>query len=145
MVAPRVVMDRVRNEHAASVSQSFQASGDVHAVPEDVALLVDHIADIDSDPELDSVLIIRAAPSHSGLNFQGAAHSIDRAAELGQKAVAGMLEHPAVMRLDLRLEQLATNRHEPIERAFFVGADQPTETSDVRCQDRRKLPIRTLD
>ena len=86
----------------------------------------------------------RAALSHAGLDLQGAPHRIDGAGELGQKPISGVLEYPAVVGLDAGIEQLAANAIEPIKRALFVCTDQPTETSYIRCQYRRELPVRTL-
>jgi hypothetical protein len=50
----------------------------------------------------------------AGLQFPGALQRIDGAAELGQQAVTGSLDDPAVMGGHGRIDQLAADRPEPI-------------------------------
>ena len=47
------------------------------------------------------------------LHFDRAAYSLDHAAKLDQDAVAGALEHAAIVQGDGRINQIATQRAEP--------------------------------
>jgi hypothetical protein len=125
MVDPRVIMDSVRDEHAARLSQCFQASRDVHPIAKEVPVLLDDVPNVYSDPELDAALIVDtcAALSHAGLDLQGATHRVDGARELDEKPISGVLEHPPVVGRNGGIEQLAPDAIEPIKRALFVGTD----------------------
>jgi hypothetical protein len=61
--------------------------------------LLDHIAEMDADAELDPALGRKAgvALDHAVLHLDGAAHGVDHAAEFDEDAVAGTLHHAAVM------------------------------------------------
>ena len=51
-----VFLNTGRNANAAGFGQTFKASGDVHAVTEDVAVLDHDIADVDANAEFDPVV-----------------------------------------------------------------------------------------
>ena len=53
------------------------------------------------------------------------------ARELDQQAVAGGLDDAALVLGDHGVDQFAPMRFEPLDRAFFVGADQPRVAHDV--------------
>ena len=62
---------------------------------------------------------------HLRLNFAGAVQRIDGAGKFGQEAVAGGLDHSAVMGLNARIDQLNADRPEPSESPLLVAADKP--------------------
>jgi len=55
LVADLIAHDPARAD-AAGLSQGFEASRDVNAVPEDIAVIYDYIAEIDPHAELDPLL-----------------------------------------------------------------------------------------
>ena len=71
----------------AGLGDTFQSRGDIDAVAHQVAVaLLDHVAEMDADPELDAPLRREAgvALDHAVLHLDGAAHGVDHAAELDQ-------------------------------------------------------------
>ena len=103
----------------AGLGQGFEAGGDVDAVAVDVALVEDHVAQIDADAELDpsSRRHVGVALGHRPLQLDGAAHRIDDARKLDEQPVAGGLDDAAPMLLDLGVRELAPDRLQRGERA----------------------------
>ena len=93
---------------------------------------------MDADAELDPALGRHAgvAFDHRVLQFNGAAHRIDNAAEFDDAAVAGALDDAAVMDGDRGVDQVAAKRSKPGEDAIFVRAGEPAVADDVGHQDR---------
>ena len=84
----------------AGGGNAFQSRGDVDAIAHQIAVaLLDHIAEMDADAELDAALGRKAgvALDHTVLHFDGTAHGIDHAAELNDSSVAGALDHAPIM------------------------------------------------
>ena len=84
--------------------------GDVDAVAHQIAVaLLDDVAEMNADAKLDAALGRHAgvALDHAVLDFDGAAHRVDHAAELDDGAVAGALDDAAVMHGDGRIDQIA--------------------------------------
>jgi hypothetical protein len=97
---------------------------------------------MNANPELDALLGRNAgvALDHGGLDFDRAAHGVDHAAELDDRAVAGALDDAAVMHGDDRVDQVAAERPEPRQRAIFIRPGEPAVARDVGHQNRRELP-----
>ena len=77
----------LRETDAARISDAFKARGDIDAVAHQVAVaLLDHVAEMDADAELDAALGRQAsiALDHAVLDLDGAAHGIDDASELDE-------------------------------------------------------------
>jgi len=93
------------------------------------------------DAEFDAAILRDAsvAPDHRLLDFDRAAHSVDRAAKFDDGAVAGPLDHAAVMGGDGRIDQIAAQGAKPGERAVLVGAGEPAVADDIGGQDGREL------
>ena len=64
----------------------------------------------------------RVALHHRVLHFDRAAHRVDHAAELDDRAVAGTLDHPALVNRDGGIDQIAAQRPQARERPLFIGA-----------------------
>ena len=77
---------------------------------------------MNANPKLDALLGRHpgVALDHSGLDFDRAAHRVDHAAELDDRAVAGALDDAAVVHGDDRVDQVAAKRPEPRQRAVLV-------------------------
>jgi hypothetical protein len=69
-------------------------AGDVDAIAEDVVIVNDDVTDVDADAKLDPILggDARITFSHTVLNVDRAAHSVDNAREFQQQAVTGRLD-----------------------------------------------------
>ena len=127
----------------ARLGDAFQTRGDIDAVAHQVAVaLLDHIAEMDADAELDAALGRKAgvALDHAVLYLDGAAHSVDNAAELNETSVAGALHHAPVMHGDGGIDQIAAERPQPRQRAILVRAGKPAVSDDIRGQNRREFP-----
>ncbi len=77
--------------------------------PKNVLLVVDDVAEVDADAELDALVLWHAgvALSHAALDFDGAAHRVHHACELHQHTVAGGLDDLAPMFPNFRIDQRA--------------------------------------
>src|SRR5262252_225623 len=86
-----------------------------------------HVAEVDADAELDPVLWRRTlvAVGHCPLHFDGATRRVNRARELRQEAVAGVLYDPAPVLPNLRIDQLPEMGLEPFAGRLLIRADQP--------------------
>ena len=87
----------------AGRGDALQPRGDVDAVAHQVAVaLLDDVAQMNADAELDAPVGRHAsiAFDHAVLHLDRAAHGVDHAAELDERAVAGALDDAPVMRGD---------------------------------------------
>ena len=124
---------------APGCGDALQARGDVDAVAHQVAVaFLDHIAQMDADPELDAAVLRHAgiALDHAVLHLDGAAHGIDHAAELDERSVAGAFDDAPVVHRDGRIDQVAAQCPHPRQGAVLVARSQPAEADDVGRQDR---------
>src|SRR5579883_2134250 len=129
--------DRPRLGHA------LQSRGDIDAVAHQVAVrLLDYIADMNADPEFNPPVLGEPgiALGHAVLHFDRAAHGVNGAAKLDDGAVAGALHDAAVVNGDGGVDQIASERPQPGENAFFISAGQPRIADNVGHQNRRQFP-----
>ena len=85
---------------SAWLGDALEPRRDVDAVAHEVAVaLLDDIADMDADPELNAPVHRNIGVAHRDgcSHFDGAAHGADDAAELDERAVAGELYGAALM------------------------------------------------
>ena len=96
---------------------------------------------MDADPKFDA--LVGRDPSvaldHRPLDFNGAVHRVDDAAELDDAAVAGALDDAAVVHGDGRVDQVAAQRPKPRQNPVLVGSGKPRIADDVGHQDRRQF------
>ncbi len=131
-----------RKANPARRGDAFEPRRDVDAVAHQVAVVfLDDIAQMNADAELDLPVDRDAcvALGHAGLHLDRAAHGIDHAAELDQRAVAGALHHAAMVGRDGGIDQVAAQGAQPRQGAFFLGAGEPAVADHVRRQDRRQF------
>ena len=104
--------------------------------------LLDHIAQMDADAELDTPLGRKpsVALDHAVLHLYGAAYGVDHAAKLDERAVAGALHNAPVMRGDGGIDQIAPQPPQPRQGAILVGAGKPAVSDHVRRQYRSEFP-----
>ena len=133
----------LRQADRAGLGDPFEPRGDIDPVAHQIAVaFLDDVAEMDADAELDAALGRQpgVALDHAVLNFDRAAHGVDHAVELDQRAVAGALDDAAMMKGDGRVDQVAAQRPQPRERALLVRAREPAVADNVGGQDRRKFP-----
>ena len=108
--------------------------------PVDVLALDDHVAQVDTDAELDAPPLggARVAPRHRALHLDRTLNGIDDACELGQDAIAGGLDDAPVVRGDGGLDQLAEVRLHGRQRGRFVLPHETRVADHVGRQDRRQ-------
>jgi hypothetical protein len=80
------------------------------------------------------------ALDHRPLDFYGAVHCVDNAAEIGNRAVAGALDEAAVMHCNGGVDQVAPKGPKPCEDAILVRARKPGVADDVGHQDGGEFP-----
>src|SRR6516162_7805374 len=97
---------------------------------------------MNADTEFDALVRrdLGVALDHRPLDFDGAVHRIDHAAEFNDAAVASALDDAPVMHRDGWIDQVAPKGPEPCEDAVFVRASKPRVANDVGHQDRREFP-----
>ena len=129
----------------AGGGNAFQSRGDIDTVAHQIAVgLLDHIAEMDSDAELDAALGRKAgvALDHTVLHLNGAAHRVDDAAELNDGAIAGALDHAAIVDGDYRVDQIAAKRSQPRKDAILVRAGKSAVADHIRNWNRCEFPGR---
>ena len=96
---------------------------------------------MDADAELDAALGRQAgvALDHAMLHLDRAAHGVNDAAELDDAAVAGALDHAAVMDGDGRIDEVAPERAQPRQDPVFIGAGEPRKPDNVGHQNSRQF------
>ena len=126
----------------AGLGDALQPRGDIDAVAHQIAVaLLDDVAEMDADAKLDAALgHAGVALDHGVLHFDRAAHGVDDAAELDERAVAGALDHAPVMHGDGRIDQVAAQRPQPRQGAILVGAGEPAVSDHIGGEDRREFP-----
>jgi hypothetical protein len=109
LIAHLVAYDAA-NTDPAGLGQCLETGGDVDAVTVDVALIDDNIAEINADAEVDAPFsgnVSVVALCHVALHLDRAAHRIDDAGKLDQRAVAGGFDKAATVLPDLWVDQFA--------------------------------------
>jgi hypothetical protein len=125
--------------NAPWLADAGEPGGDVDAVAHQVAVaFLDHVTQMNADTKLDATLGGQAdvALDYGVLHFDGAAHSVDHAAKLDPRPVAGTLDDAPVVDRDRRVDQIAAQRAQTGECAVFVRAGEPAEADDVGSEDR---------
>jgi hypothetical protein len=106
------------------LSQAFQASRDIHSIPEDVVVFDNDVSHMDADTKFDAPVRwdLGIPFGHAVLHFGRTTQGVDDARELDQQAVAGGLDEATLVLGDLWIEKIAAQRFEAFERAFLVRA-----------------------
>ena len=120
----------------------LEPGGDIDGVAHQIAIgLLDDIAEMDADAKFDALLRRQAgiATDRAVLDFDGAAHGVDDATELDERAIAGQLDGAAVMHGDGRVDEVAAESPEPRERLVLIGPGESAVADHVGDQDRSDL------
>jgi hypothetical protein len=126
------------NAQSARIGQSLQPRGDVNAVAVDIVGLYDDIAKVHADTKVDAPVAwdVCVAFDHSNLDFECAAHGIDDACKLHQRAVTGALDDPAAMTFDRRAHRCSLKGAQPLVRRLLVEFHEPGIADHVHDQNR---------
>ena len=131
-----------RKTDRAGFGDSFESGGDIDPVAHEVAVaLLHHVAEMDANPKFDALVgrDLGVALDHRPLEFNGAVHCVDDAAELEDTAVARALDDAAMMHRDGGVDQVAAKGPKASEDSIFVRTRKPRVADDVGHQDRREL------
>ncbi|MGY3471176.1 hypothetical protein ACVWWR_002517 [Bradyrhizobium sp. LM3.2] len=114
----------IRHTNATGLRNRFETRCYVDTVAEYVPIILDNIANIDTDPELNSIVrwYVRIAFRHATLNIDRTAHCVHNAIELGQKAIAGVLDDVPAIGGNRWINQDPQMLPQPDVRAFLVHA-----------------------
>ena len=95
--------------NAARFRQTLQTRRYVDAIPENIAIVDDDVADVYADAKCNTLVCRNAgiAFGHLALNVDRAAHGVDNTAKLDQQTIAGGLNDTAVIFGDLRIHERA--------------------------------------
>jgi hypothetical protein len=142
----RVLLNTTRDTDAPRLRQCLQTRGDVHTIAKDVIALDDHIALVNTEPELDALLRghLGVPLNHPPLYLDSAAKRVHHAREIHEHAVPGGLDDPAPMLSDLGIYESLPVGLELGERAFFVSAHQAAVPGHVSGQDGCKPTLYPL-
>ena len=96
---------------------------------------------MNADAELDAALRRQAAIAldEAGLHLDRAAHRVDDATELDDRAVASALDGAAVMGGDGGIDKVAAKAPQSRKRPLLVAPGEPAVADDIGDQDRREL------
>ena len=148
--AADILLNAGRDADATGLGQAFEASRDVDAVAEDVALFDDDVALVYADAELDATFRgQRGVTFGQGcLDFGPTSQSVDDADELDEQAVAGGFYDAAAVDGDLRIDHFGTECLEAAERAFLASSrryrPQGSLQADVLRELAQRAPWRLL-
>jgi hypothetical protein len=132
----------IGHANAAGLRDAFQPRCDIHAVPQDVVAIDQHITQVDADAKQHASLFrhIAIALSHEILDYDGAINGGDDRRELQEHTVSGRLDDSA-----------AVARHDGIDHGAmlvqrprctgFIKTHEPAVAGDVRRQNGREPPL----
>ena len=124
----------LREADRARLGDALEPRGDIDAVAHEVTVaLLDHVAQVNSDAKFDAPFRRQAgvALDHAVLHFDRAAHGVDHAAELDDRAVAGALDDVAVMHRDDGIDEIAAKGSQAREDKVLVRACETAVSDDV--------------
>ena len=136
-LVPHVIVHLGRDANSLRLSKRGDPRRHVHTVPEQVALAVDDIPDMDSDPDPDPALGgLRGVPRVEGLlDRDRAPRGLERAWELDEEPVAHRLDHPSAVGGEQGSQEGIVFLEE-LEREVLVRLPKEGVPDDVGDQDR---------
>ncbi|HXG81480.1 MAG TPA: hypothetical protein VNJ05_06740 [Sphingomicrobium sp.] len=133
-----VLTHRAGNGNSTGFCDPFKPRGDVHSIPEDVVIIDNHVAQIDSNPEFDAAVIGNPdiAGAHFPLNFGRAFDRIHNAGEFDEHPIAGQFDNPPVMLRNGRIDELGAVSLEAGQCADFIRAHKAAVAHYIGGHDR---------
>ena len=120
-----------RQHHLTWAGDPFETRSDVDSVAINVFVLVNDVADMDTDAESDGVVSERL------LNRDRAINRVDHAVEFHQPAVAHAFDHVAPMGGDQRLEGFLPQSPQGRQRTRLVLLHHAGIPDDIGSKNRR--------
>ena len=110
------------NRDTAWFSSLLEASGDIHAVAQNIVVSDDNVAEIYARSEHDALRIVDPliAINDAPLNFNNALRRVDDRRKLQKQAVAHRLDDAAAELADLSVDQVNAMRLKGCKRSRFV-------------------------
>ena len=111
----------------------MQTGGDSHTFAMSVFALDNHIAEIDSDADVDTLFLGKQTVAfiHLTLDGDGALNCTNDTCEFREKAIARQLKDTSPVLLDYWLEYFLAMSLQPGERSSFVAFHQRRIAGDV--------------
>src|SRR5215469_3408189 len=112
----------------------------------DVAVLDDHIAEIDPDPEYDPLILgrPRIALGHPTLDGDRTGDGLNDAREFDEDAITGCLDDAALVFGNLGVDEFAAMGSEPCESAGFVLTHEAAISGDIGGENGREPALDPL-
>src|SRR5215475_2626314 len=103
-----MVAHSARNADPTRLRQCLEPCRDVNAVAVNIAVLRDHVAEVDADPKVHSLVRrhLHIEQGHTLLHLDGAAYSLDHAGKFNKHSIARRPHDPATVLGDLWVNQL---------------------------------------
>jgi hypothetical protein len=110
------------NQDASRLGETFETYSNVHSITEDVLICDDNVTDVNSNAELDPLVLrhVSISFSHIALNINGTPNGVDHAGELNEDPVPGILDDPSPMISDFWIEKRPPESSQLSDRSFFV-------------------------
>ena len=133
-----ILAHRARYRDAAGLGDALDPRRDIDPVAENVGTLDDHVAQVDSDPQLDAAILghCGVAVAHVALDIDRAIDRADHAGEFDQHAIAGQLDDPPLMLGDTRIDHFGAMLLQRGQRPDLIAAHQAAVTNHVSSHDR---------
>src|SRR5581483_3396068 len=145
-LAPDLAIGVVRNANTTRCCNAFKAGSNVDTVAEDVVVIDDDVADMDTNAKFDA-LILRHGDiliDHAALDFKGTTYRVYGAGKLDQHSVTGCLDDAPAMRGDNGIDEGLSDSLKPSQRAFLVGTHKAAVPGDISRQYRCQTPLDAL-
>ncbi|MEE8228165.1 MAG: hypothetical protein V3R30_15185, partial [Kiloniellales bacterium] len=122
-----LTVDGCRDKDLSRLTQPLDPRSHVHPVAVYVVVVDDDVANIYFHPKFNAAVFrnFRTAQRHSLLDIDSVLNGIHGAWELDQDSIAGRLEDPPAVLLDLGIEQLLPECLELRQGARLVFANKP--------------------
>ena len=108
-LVPDLLVDGLGDANGARLGERLEPGGDVDAIAKDVVAIDDHVAKIDTDPELETPFRRDGVVdgTRCSLHLDGAVQRVDDARKIRQQAVARGADDPSAVRGDQRVDSAA--------------------------------------
>ena len=139
-LAPHGPVHCIGHGDAARFGHPFETRRNVHPVAVHRAVrLLDQVAHVNADPKAHLPIVRHRVGGHPQLvlNGNGGCHRPGRRLEYGKHRVAGRVDHPAMVRLDLRTKYRSRRIERDHGRAV-VDRHQARIARHIRREDRRQ-------
>jgi hypothetical protein len=111
-----------------------------------MSTISDDVADVDANAEFDPLLLRQAgvAFGHPSLDIDGTADRVDNAWEVSEHPIAGALNDPPPVLVDLGAHEDMQMLLQLEVGPFLVQAGQPAVASDIGCENGREPTLHAL-